>query len=37
MKHFSLKEYLKNPCKFPNGHVVCLLKREYYKKYGFFD
>ena len=28
---------LKNPCKFPNGHVVCLLKREYYKKYGFFD
>ena len=28
---------LKNPCKLPNGHVVCLLKREYYKKYGFFN
>lgn len=26
-----------NPCRHPNGHVVCLLKREYYKKYGFFD
>lgn len=25
---------LKNPCNFPNGHVVRLLKREYYKKYG---
>ena len=27
----------RNPCQLPNGHVVCLLKREYYKKYGFLD
>lgn len=24
----------KNPCLVPNGHVVRLLKREYYKRYG---
>jgi predicted protein tyrosine phosphatase len=27
----------KNPCQLPNVHVVCLLKREYYKKYGFLE
>lgn len=26
----------KNPCQLPNVHVVCLLKREYYKKNGMF-
>lgn len=27
----------KNPCQLPNNHVVCLLKRQYYKKYGFLE